>query len=321
VKQPLAYRNYADVANLVAANLWRLPRDVGLVVGVARSGLVPATIIALHLNVPVADVSAARLGSAFAIGRTRKNFVRRLPADAAVLVVDDSALTGDSIGEAVASVRECYQRVYSLVVFADPAASRHVDMYLDVCPSPRVFEWNVFHSSHLASCCVDIDGILCLDPTELENDDGPKYMQFLVGAKPLLIPTAPVGTLVTNRLERYRKPTEDWLARMGITYGNLEMLDLPSRQARLQLPDSAAHKADVYRRSFASMFIESDHAQAVRIARRSARPVLCWHCRALVEASARGRVQRSLAENIQLRRRQAAVLRSRLKQSVRGLST
>ena len=52
------------------------------------------------------------------------------------------------------------------------------------------------HHLWLASACVDIDGVLCIDPTAEENDDGPRYREFLSCAKPLYLPTVPVGALL-----------------------------------------------------------------------------------------------------------------------------
>ena len=84
---------------------------------------------------------------------------------------------------------------------------------------PRVFEWNLMHGTVLANSCVDIDGVLCLDPTDEENDDGECYARFLRDTPALLLPTAPVAWLVTSRLEKYRKQTAEWLARHEVRYG------------------------------------------------------------------------------------------------------
>lgn len=58
---------------------------------------------------------------------------------------------------------------------------------------------------------MDIDGVLCADPTPEENDDGEKYRHFLLNTPPLFIPKVTIGTLVTSRLEKYRPETEAWL--------------------------------------------------------------------------------------------------------------
>lgn len=72
---------------------------------------------------------------------------------------------------------------------------------------PRVFEWNVLHHPVLNDACVDIDGVLCRDPTPAENDDGRKYREFLSTVEPTIVPGQRIGHLVTSRLEQYRPKT------------------------------------------------------------------------------------------------------------------
>ena len=76
-----------------------------------------------------------------------------------------------------------------------------VDIYFEICHMPRVFEWNYMHSWVLQYCCVDIDGVLCEDPSFFENDDGKRYRKFLLHAQPKLVPTKKIGYIVTARLE------------------------------------------------------------------------------------------------------------------------
>jgi uncharacterized HAD superfamily protein len=124
--------------------------------------------------------------------------------------------------------------------------------------------------------CLDIDGVLCLDPTREQNDDGPAYDRFLTDACPNLIPSVPVGTLVTSRLERYRRQTEDWLAAAGVEFDELYMLDLPSAAERRRLKAHAPFKAEVYAAKRDSiLFLESDESQASEISRMSGKAVVC----------------------------------------------
>ena len=95
---------------------------------------------------------------------------------------------------------------------------------------PRIFEWNVMHHHLLVSSCIDIDGVLCRDPTEAENDDGAAYERFLDTVPAREVPEAPLGWLVTCRLEKYREQTEAWLNRHAIRYRELVMLDLPDKR-------------------------------------------------------------------------------------------
>jgi uncharacterized HAD superfamily protein len=149
------------------------------------------------------------------------------------------------------------------------------DFVLDVVPWPRMFQWNFMHHKFLEQSCVDIDGVLCVDPTDTENDDGDAYRKSLAEAIPLHGPTRRIGYLVTSRLEKYRSLTEAWLAQSGIEYGELIMLNLPSKQERQRLGIYGSFKADFYRSCGTVLFIESEKEQALQIAALSRKPALC----------------------------------------------
>ena len=167
-------------------------------------------------------------------------------------------------------------------VYCTPGREGEVDFAFERLAPPRLFEWNLMHAKLLEDACCDIDGVLCRDPSAEENDDGPRYLEFLRNCAPLAFPTRRIGWLVTCRLERYRGETEAWLARHGIRYGELVMMDYPNRAARVAAGKYAEFKASVYRRTGARLFIESTHRQAGEIARRSLRPVLCIETREMV---------------------------------------
>jgi uncharacterized HAD superfamily protein len=166
-------------------------------------------------------------------------------------------------------------KVIYCAVFATPMGVGLVDMHFEVCPAPRIFEWNFMHHRTLADSCVDMDGIICHDPTAIQNDDGPEYLRFVHEATPLYIPTVEIGYIVSSRLEKYRKPTEDWLSRHDVRYKELLLLDLPDAQTRRKMKIHAPFKAQVYRnKGDAILFIESESDQAAEIARLSGKPVL-----------------------------------------------
>ncbi len=121
------------------------------------------------------------------------------------------------------------------------------------------------------------DGVLCLDPTETENDDGPAYLSFLQTARRLSSPTQVIGHLVTSRLERYRPETEAWLKQHDIRFGKLHMLDVPTAAERRRLNLHGRFKTGIYRGlDDALLFIESEPDQAREIAESSGKPVLCF---------------------------------------------
>jgi uncharacterized HAD superfamily protein len=96
---------------------------------------------------------------------------------------------------------------------------------------------------------------------------------------------------VTSRLSAYRVETEAWLARHGVRYHQLFMLDGMTAEERRKKGAHASFKAEVYRNSPYWLFIESEPAQAEEIARLAARPVLCSSTGELVQP---GEVHRRL---------------------------
>jgi len=278
----LNYRSIADLANVVNLNQHKIHLDVDLVVGIPRSGLLAASTIALALNIPVIDLESFIENRKIVHGGTRKT--RGTPPEYAhdakhVLIVDDSVRTGGTVWHATRRVDESSfaGRHTTCAVFATRKGCSAVDLYFETVASPRAFEWNLFHKPSIQYCCVDIDGVLCVDPTRTENDDGEKYGEFLLNAKPLTRPTAKIGALVTSRLEKYRRETEAWLKTNEIRYDDLVMLDLPDAESRRRLGAHGKFKAETYAKyPGAHLFIESNPHQSLEIAQLTGRDVLCF---------------------------------------------
>lgn len=282
----LNYRSVTDLNSQIVAMSSRLPRDVEVIVGVPRSGLLAGSLFALHLNLPFTDVNGliqsriftngARLG-----GQRLENL---LGEKRTVLVVDDSVFAGHQFRLIKEKLRAAglAHTLYYAAVFVKPGSEKHVDFFGEFVPTPRMFEWNFMHHKHLSLTCMNIDGVLCRDLQERENDDEEKYTEFLSGADPLYLPTLPVGWLVTCRLEKYRTLTEAWLEKNNVQYGKLVMMNHPTREAQVAAGDHAQYKAEVYKETGAQMFVESSIHQAVTISSLSDKPVLCMDTREMV---------------------------------------
>lgn len=320
------YRSIADMNDAILQNLGRLPRRIDLVVGVPRSGLLAANLLGLALNAPMTDVEGLIEGRVLATGRTRRTAAHARASDAerTVLVIDDSVFKGHSMRE----VRERIAaagvpgRIVTCAVFGNAREHPDVDVVLEAVPQPRLFQWNVFHHGLLEQCCVDIDGVLCCDPTPEENDDGEAYLRFLGNATPMMVPTRPIGWLVTSRLEKYRPQTEAWLRAAGIAYRELVMLDLPSAEERRRANAHGGFKAEVYKSLDAVLFIESEHAQAERIAELAGKPVLCLETQHVVDPAPSALAARQALKALPRRIRLAKTPltdRGSLKLAVRGM--
>ncbi len=288
----MEYRTVAQLDDAVVSWLAELPRDIDLVAGVPRSGLLVASLLALHLNVPMTDVTGLVEGRVIQSGARFKGSDSRqfLSKPRHVLVVDDSVCSGSAMSKVKEQLRSAAlpHRLTYAAVYMSPEArlDAHVDLYREVVTMPRVFEWNLMHGTVLANSCMDIDGVLCLDPTDDENDDGERYECFLRDTPALLLPTAPVGWLVTSRLEKYRKHTEEWLARHKVQYGELRMMQYPDMAARRAARAYARFKSDIYTETGAWLFIESDAALSTQIASLSGRSVFCTETREMLAPGA-----------------------------------
>ena len=273
------FKSILDLKEDIAKNLYQIPKDVDLVVGIPRSGMLPALLTALALNIQVTDLQGLKEGRAFQSGHTRRRGALDVPFEKLkhALIIDDSVNTGVSMEQARQEMKalKTDRKVSFCAVYGVPGVENTADIIMEFVPRPRVFEWNVMHHEMLAYSCVDIDGVLCKDPEDYQNDDGEKYLSFLKTASTLHTPTKKINTLVTNRLEKYRKETEEWLRTAGIKYENLVMLDLPDAETRRRTNANSTFKGYFYRQDKAGLFIESELWQAEAIAWISGKPVLC----------------------------------------------
>ncbi len=284
------YRSIFDMQVALERALHLLPADIDLIVGLPRSGIMAASMMALIRNRRMTDLDRYIEGRVYGAGHTKAQEELHAFSDVRrVLVLDDSVNSERALREAKERIEAAghgHEVIYAAVFGNRSAAEYRVcDYVCEIVSEPRVFQWNVMHHNVLARSCVDIDGVLCRDPERAQNDDGPAYRRFLRDAAPLHRPSWRIGTLVTSRLERYRPETEDWLDRQGIVYDRLEMLDLPSAAERRRQGAHAAFKADRYAASTAQLFIESETGQAREIAQRTGRPVLCMESHTLFDAS------------------------------------
>ncbi len=268
-------RTVADMAAIIAQNLHRIDRTAfDCVVGIPRSGMIPASIIATSLQMPLATLEG------YCAGIVHGRSGRTASAGRRILLVDDSCNKGRAMGRAVALLRASCRgvEITRLAVFGpyqldDP--SKFVDVTFADCHGPRVFAWNLWKHRRLERWGFDFDGVFCRDPAKAENDDGPRYAAFLADAEPLFLPTRPIGHIVTGRLERYREPTEAWLRRHGIEFASLTMMPYATKAERMAAGNRGGWKAQAVRGLGVEMFIESCPKQAGIIARDSGVPVFC----------------------------------------------
>ena len=245
------------------------------IVAVARSGLLPASIVAVTLQRPLWCVSQAS-GVSFVGHGSRLRGDRTLPRS--VVVIDDTAYHGTAMRDAVAKVRKFFPKsqVKTAVVYAHPRGRPALDYCHAIYGGPHYLEWNFFNGPFDGRAAYDLDGIICHDPTTEDDDDGPRYARFLRAARPLYLPRrSPVAAIVTARPESARAATVEWLARHGVRFERLVMRGFPRPAPADWLATIADFKAREFVAVGCELFVESCPALANEIARRSRRPVLC----------------------------------------------
>lgn len=270
------FLSYEDLVQDSTRLARMLPVDVIGVLGVARSGMLPATIIAQELGCHLGEVeSFVATGGAFFRPGRRMTY---RGAEGMILVVDDSLHGGSALAGAMASLQRNPLLLESMgvmygAIYVEPGKEELLDFHARVVSSPRLFAWNWLHSEKIETALCDLDGLICADPTT-PDDDGPEYATELASLAPLHVPTRRVGGIVTGRIERWRDVTMDWLIDNGVTCGDLKMAPFTSAAERNAF-GAARWKAEVYKASEAPLFIESKPEDAATIAELSGKPVLC----------------------------------------------
>lgn len=273
----MKYRSVSELNEDTRELAQELPPEIDAVAAIPRSGLLAAELLCLHLDVPLTDVDGLCEGTVYDTGNRHDDSPTLDDADT-VLVVDDSVRTGTQMTETRQRLDEAdlpFDIRYA-AVYITARGHEYVDYWCEVVEPPRVFEWNLLHHPMLKNACIDIDGVLCRDPTREENDDGERYRKFLSEVGPKIIPSQRVGWLVTCRLEKYREETEAWLDKHGVEYDELVMMDLPDKETRQERGNHAGYKAKVYESTGASLFIESSEQQAAKICEQTNKSVFCY---------------------------------------------
>ena len=277
----MRFRSYQDMFRVILAHISKLPTELDLIVGVPRSGLIPAQMIGSLRNLPVVSLDEFLTGMIPEAGYYSLPATRRLTSVCVrnVLVVDDSINSGrsiDRVRKRIAAARFQTMNIRYAAIFYSKSSERFVDYAFECVPYPRIFQWNLFAHPLLQCACVDIDGVVCDDPTPEQNDDGMHYLEFLKTARPRIIPGQYViSCFVTSRLEKYRNETEAWLLAHGFQFKELVMLDLPNQKERMRRNAYGRYKGEVYKKRPERLFVESEWEQAVEIMRISGKPVLC----------------------------------------------
>jgi adenine/guanine phosphoribosyltransferase-like PRPP-binding protein len=291
---PLRFRGTADLHRTVVEGIPNLPSDLDLVVGVARSGLLPAWIISSYLDLPMTDVDGLVEGQLIRHATSTRDDVDEAGVvDEAVhvLVIDDSIGHGSQMRQ----VRERLagmttgRTVSFAAVYATPSGAESADVVFEQVPWGRAFSWNLMHHDLLDACCVDADGVLWdpASPPSTTSDPDPIWQ-----------PTTPIGWIVTAHEAEHADAVRAWLTAHSIRSRGLIM---PNRGRSGEA--GTAFKARVYRRTAARLLITDEPDVARRLMKRSGASTLSLREQRLFTPPLHRRALTRLTRQVARRRR------------------
>jgi orotate phosphoribosyltransferase len=280
----LNFRTISDLNLAITKKLHDIRQlDIDLVVGIPRSGMLPATLIATHLQLPFTDIDSYNSGRWYVRHKKLTVPQDRPQTSARVLLVDDSINTGHAMRSAVSTLEKNNDTVIRFAVYGSiKTASTDIDFVCESCALPRAFQWNIWKHQRAQHWATDMDGVLCRDPTKKENDRGARLEHFYHSVSAKYRFSKPIKYVITSRLDRYREITARWLDINGIKYDQLIMK--PDHVARGN-DHHATFKASVINElRDIELYIESDPAQARIISTLTGIPVWCTDNQTLYQA-------------------------------------
>jgi orotate phosphoribosyltransferase len=264
---PPRFITTADLARDTLALAHQLPPNLAGIVGVPRSGMIPAALLATHLHLPLyslrlpihcGQTGVIEVGNGWRLADAKRT-------NGPLLVIDDTSMHGDAMRQA----REQWhqhgggrQALFAAVYCSPRSAHKRgpmPDLWAVDLQHPHYLEWCLLNSGFVRRMAVDFDGILTRDGTVFPHYRPKKY---------------PLELIVTGRLEKDRQCSEAWLKHHGIAAKQIVMY--PGTLAERDQPgELARYKAEHFLASGLELFIESDREQAEQIAKLTGKHVIC----------------------------------------------
>jgi len=193
----------------------QLPSSFDCVIGIPRSGLWVAAIIALKYGKPLSTPTGYVRGEVWQSLHIQKRDVR------SILLVEDDVIYGKQILKAKQQLLKFQPnlKITTASLFATTKGSKLIDYCYQIRNPPLLYEWTLLtNMAGLGKLAVDMDGVLCEECPASYDADEQKYLEWLPNAKPYMIPQYQVEAVVTSRLEKYRAQTEAWLKKNRVQY-------------------------------------------------------------------------------------------------------
>ena len=130
------YRTLNDLNSQFIKNLYKIPKNIDLIIGIPRSGLLLANLIALYLNKQVSTPELFSNNVIISHGTSRPIDSNEIKT---VLVVDDSCNSGNSIETAKKNFCNKDINYIYLAAYTTNRGKQFLDIYFEVIEWPRIF--------------------------------------------------------------------------------------------------------------------------------------------------------------------------------------
>lgn len=215
------YRTVGEMCNRVTASLGMLPPDLDMVVGIPRSGIIAATMITLYRNLPMTDMEGLFEGRMIKSGHRSIEQINNAGRKCKALVVDDSVASGSQMRAARERLKQLEDRFDFIfaAVYVTKSGAELVDIGMEVCPTPRFFQWNVMNHPYMERSCVDV--LALLQPEVSQQAVSSRQLPELWDKAPLFKPKYKFNTLVLPVSQSERERAEQWLIDHGLSFSRL----------------------------------------------------------------------------------------------------
>lgn len=271
----LNFRTINDLNLAIVNRLHEIKNlNIDLIVGIPRSGMFPASLIATHLQLPFTDVDGYN-NKRWYIRHKKVTVPTDIPnTPLRILLVDDTINSGNAMRHVLKTLNFRNDTIIKFAVFGSSKNKpEDIDFVCEDCPLPRAFQWNLWKHDRAKNWATDMDGVLCRDPTKKENDKGQKLENFYYTAPSKFLFTKPIKYIITSREEKFRVSTESWLNKHNIVYEQLIMKSTGEPGGNIS---HANYKSQTLKKlSDVELYIESDPAQATIISQNVDIPIWC----------------------------------------------
>lgn len=280
----MEYISYEKLICDIKKNLYKIPKDVLGVIGIPRSGMLPASIISEQLNVGLTTIDMFLEHGVDSFSKHGNRKLRNTESKK-ILVVDDTCYNGNEINKNKAKLKNFnkeYDFIFLCVYLEGPSLICSPDLFLSDVRNMALkseigivlYEWNIFSNPAIINKTIfDLDGVICVEPPD--ERDAEKYMEYIKSPQTLLIPTTDKITICTYRLVKYKSETMNYLKSIGLCDCDLFMFKSDSYEERSKIP-SYLYKASVYTKlTNFKLFVESDDFQARKIKEITGKSVFC----------------------------------------------